>query len=639
MRELFFEGISCGKSLAAWLAVVSVLSACSDSDRAPPEAEKRPVQFEEFGNVRTDNYFWLRERDNPDVIAYLEAENRYADAHLSESSGLQARLIEEMQSRIKEDDATAPYRHGDYYYYWRYEADKDYGIFARRHESLEAEEEILLDINELAGDRAYFAVRGVKVSPDHKTLGYGFDTVGRRFYELRFIDLETGEHLADEIDDVTPNYEWSEDGQSIVYVRQHPDTLRWYQAYRHELGSDEATLLFEEADETFNIFAYKSIAGDYIYVNSGHTLRNEIRYVPADDLDQGLRVFLPRGGEHEYSVADGGDRFYVVSNDGAINFQVFETPLDDTSRTAWQVVVPSRDNALVQDIDVFADNIVLEVRKDGLRQLEILERADNNFRPVDFDEKAFLVYTTDNYEYESDSFRYAYESMKTPPSVFDFDFAGHQSTLVKQKEVLGGFDPDDYHTERLYAEVRDGAMVPVSLVYRKGIQLDGTNPLYQYGYGSYGSSVDPDFDANLISLLDRGFIFAIAHIRGGSEKGRQWYYDGRQQKKMNTFNDFIDVSKFLIQEGYTSPQHLYARGGSAGGLLMGAVLNMAPELYNGISSRVPFVDVVTTMLDDSIPLTSSEWDEWATHGRRTTTSTCCLIHLTTRCLHRTIPTS
>ena len=598
------------KMLAALAAAVLIISACSGDEKAAPLAEKRPVELEEFGNVRVDNYFWLRERENPEVIAYLEAENGYADSYLSESSGLQDRLIEEMKGRIKEDESTAPYRHGDYYYYWRYEPGKEYGIFARRSGSLDADEEILLDINELAGDEPYFAVRGVKVSPDHNTLGYAFDTVGRRFYNLRFIDLETGELLPDKIDKVTPDYEWSADSQSIVYIRQHPDTLRWYQAYAHPLGSNEYTLLYEEKDETFGISAYKSISGNYIYLDSSHTLRNEVRYVPADDLDQGFKVFLPREGEHEYTVTDGGDRFYVVSNDDAINFQVFEAPLDDTSQAAWQPVVPHRDDVFVQNIDVFADHVVLEVRKDGLRQLEILERADNNFRPVEFQEEAFLVYTTDNYNYETDSFRYVYESMTTPPSVLDFSFGTEESTLIKQKEIPGGFNSDDYHTERLYAEVRDGTMVPVSLVYRKGTQLDGTNPLLQYGYGSYGSSVEPRFSTTRLSLLDRGFIYAIAHIRGGSEMGRQWYYDGRQQQKKNTFNDFVDVSKFLIKEGYTSPEHLYALGGSAGGLLMGAVVNQAPELYNGVTSEVPFVDVITTMLDASIPLTSGEWDEW-----------------------------
>jgi oligopeptidase B len=349
---------------------------------------------------------------------------------------------------------------------------------------------------------------------------------------------------------------------------------------------------------------------------SNSTLTTEVRYMPADKSDAGFKVFVARSGEHEYYVVDGLDRFYIVSNDGAENFQILETPIDNTARSAWKLVVPNRDDVLIEGIDVFAGHVVISGMSRGSSRLEVLDRSDNELHTVSFDEDAFLAYTADNFEYERKSVRYFYESMTTPESVFDYDFEKRDSTLAKQQEVPG-FKPGDYHSERLYAEARDGTMVPVTLVYRKGIKLDGSNPLLQYGYGSYGSSIEPGFSANLISLLDRGFIFAIAHIRGGAEMGRQWYYDGRQLQKMNTFTDFIDVSKFLIKEGYTSPRHLYARGGSAGGLLMGAVVNMAPELYNGVTTRVPFVDVVTTMLDDSIPLTSSEWDEWGDPREKT----------------------
>jgi oligopeptidase B len=589
---------------------MTMITACGDGVPTEPVAEKRPVELERHGHVRIDDYFWLNQREDPDVLAYLEAENAYADSKLAATSGLRARLIEEMKTRIKEDDASAPYRYGDYYYYHRYEAGKDYPIHARRHGALDADEEILLDVNAIAGDESYFHVAGVRVSPDHRILAYGVDTRGRRFYDLHFIDLETGEHLDDVIEDVTPYFEWAADGKSIVYVRQDPGTLRWYQAYHHILGSGEHELLYEETDETFSVYPFKSVAGQHIFLASISTTSAEVRYVPADDPSRGFEVFLEREEDHEYLVHDGGDRFYVLSNDGAENFRLFEAPLDDTSKGAWQIVIDHRQDVLIEDIEVFAEHIVITGRSKGVNRLEVLERADNNYEAVPFDEDTILVYTTDNYEYEGGAARYVYESMTTPQSVFDLDFDTGESALIKRKEIPGGFDAADYHSERLFAEARDGTPVPVSLVYRKGIELDGTNPLLQYAYGSYGSSVDPDFDANLLSLLDRGFIFAIAHIRGGSEMGRQWYYDGRQFEKMNTFNDFIDVSKFLIREGYTSPEHLYARGGSAGGLLMGAVANMAPELYNGISTRVPFVDVVTTMLDESIPLTTSEWDEW-----------------------------
>ena len=591
--------------------LVLALTVHAADEPAYPTAEKQPVKLENFGNVRVDNYFWLNQRDNPEVIEYLEAENRYADAVLAKSSGLQQRLIEEMKGRIKQDESSAPYPYGDYLYYERYEPGMEYPIYCRRKGDMDGPEEVLLDVNDIAGDEDYFSVRGVRVSPDHKTLAYGFDTRGRRFYDLRFIDLETGRHLEDAIDDVTPNFEWSADGQSIVYVRQDPQTLRWYQAYRHDLGekTDDDALLYEETDETFSILPYKSLSGRFIYLMSNSTLATEVRYMPADRLDEGFRVFLPREEEHEYSVSDGMDQFYILSNENAENFQIFETPIDNTARSEWTLAVPNRDDVLIEGIDVFAGHVVISGMSRGSSRLEVLDRSDNELHTVSFEEDAFLAYTADNYEYERGSVRYVYESMTTPESVFDYDFENRDSTLVKQQEVPG-FNPGDYHSERLYAEARDGTMVPVTLVYRKGIKLDGSNPLLQYGYGSYGSSIEPGFSANLISLLDRGFIFAIAHIRGGSEMGRQWYYDGRQLQKMNTFTDFIDVSKFLIKEGYTSPRHLYARGGSAGGLLMGAVVNMAPELYNGVTTRVPFVDVVTTMLDDSIPLTASEWDEW-----------------------------
>jgi oligopeptidase B len=592
------------------LFLMTTITACGNDGAAVPVAEKRPVELEQHGYVRVDDYFWLNQREDPDVLAYLEAENAYANARLAATSGLRERLVGEMASRIKEDDESAPYRRGDYYYYYRYEAGKEYPIHARKRGSLDADEEILLDINALAGDQAYFHVAGVRVSPDHRTLAYGVDTRGRRFYDLRFIDLDTGEHLEDEIAGVTSDFEWSSDGSSVVYVRQDPETLRWYQAFHHVLGANDDALLYEEADETFSVETYKSVSGQHIFLASTSTTSTEVRYVPADDPSRGFEIFLAREPDHEYSVEDGGDRFYILSNDGAENFQVLEASHDDTSKSAWQVVVAHRDDVLIEYIDVFTDHIAISGVSQGIYRLEVLERADNNYGPVEFDEDAFLVYTTNNYDYEGGTVRYMYESMTTPPSAFDLDLETGESALVKRKEIPGGFDPADYHSERLFAEARDGTPVPVSLVYRKGIELDGSNPLLQYGYGSYGLSVEPDFDENLLSLLDRGFVFAIAHIRGGSEMGRQWYYDGRQFEKLNTFTDFIDVSKFLIREGYTSPEHLYARGGSAGGLLMGAVVNMAPELYRGISTRVPFVDVVTTMLDESIPLTTSEWDEW-----------------------------
>jgi len=592
------------------LAAIFLMTACTENTPDHPVAEKRPVELESHGHVRSDDYFWLNEREDPEVIAHLEAENAYTDRILEPTVGLRKRLIDEMAARINEDETSAPYRDGDYYYYHRYEAGKDYPIYCRRKGSLDADEEILLDVNAIAGDEEYFSVRGVEVSPDHRILAYGVDTRGRRFYDLKFIDLDSGEHLNDVIDDVTPYYVWANDSKTIVYVRQDPDTLRWYQVYTHELGSSDDELIYEEQDETFSVYAYKSLSDRFIYVQSGSTLSTEVLYVPADDPNAELTVFLPREAEHEYFVSDGKDRFYVMSNDGARNFQLLEAPLDDTSRAAWQLVVPHRDDVLIEGFTVFSEHVVVTEKSNGIERAEVLRRSDGSIHEIAFDEATFQLSSGDNVLYDSSVFRYEYESMTRPASVYDYDMNARDTELVWQKEIRGGFDPNNYYSERLFAEARDGTQVPVSLVYRKGIELDGSNPLLQYGYGSYGYSIEPDFDRELLSLLDRGFVFAIAHIRGGSEMGRQWYYDGRQLKKMNTFTDFIDVSKFLIAEGYTSPEHLYARGGSAGGLLMGAVINMAPELYNGVTTRVPFVDVVTTMLDDSIPLTTSEYDEW-----------------------------
>ena len=590
--------------------MTTLLGACADDKSGPPTAEKKPVELQIHGDVRIDDYFWLNERENPAVINYLEAENAYTESMLTETSGLQKRLVEEMKSRIKQDDVSAPYKHGEYYYYYRLEEGQEYPVYCRRKGSMNAGEEVLLDVNKEAEGEAYFSVRGFKVSPDHKRAGYGVDTTGRRFYDLRFIDLESGEKLADQIDDVTGIYEWAADSNTLFYVRQDPETLRWDRIYRHELGTGDDELVFEEQDETFSTYVYKSVSGKFIYIASQSTLSTEVQYLQASMPMEEPQVFLAREQEHEYFLTDGGDRFYVMSNENAQNFRVLETPLDNTAKDAWSAVVPHRDDVLIEDVDVFSNHIVITGRSQGLTQMEVIDRNSREVHLIDFGETVFQASSGDNYEFETAVFRYDYESLTTPDSVFDYDLDNKQRRLVKQEDVLGGFDRNDYESERLFVTARDGAKVPVSLVYRKGLELDGRNPLLQYGYGSYGYSIDPTFSSNRLSLLDRGFVYAVAHIRGGSEMGRHWYYDGRQLNKRNTFTDFIDVSKFLIEEGYTSPEHLYARGGSAGGLLMGAVINMAPDLYNGISTRVPFVDVVTTMLDDSIPLTTGEWDEW-----------------------------
>lgn len=598
------------KNLA--LILVFALAACSSKEEAAPapDAEKRPVTLELHGDSRVDDYYWLRERENPEVISYLEAENAYTEQALSPFAGLRGVLYDEMKSRIKQDDESAPYRQGDYFYYIRYEEGGEYPIYARKKASPDAPEHVILNVNKLAADAEYFSVRGFSVSPDGKTAAYGVDTAGRRFYDLYFLDIESGDLLSDKVEDTTSNFEWANDNQTILYGKQHPETLRSYRVFRHRLGGDEDSLVYEEPDEENYLFVSKSLSNSFFYLTSGQTVSTEVRYISADSPEEPPKVFLPREENHEYSVTDGADRFYVITNDGAKNFKLMEAPLDDTSKEAWTEVVAHRDNALLDDIDVFRNYLVVTIVENGLTQMEITDRRTGETHRMAFDEAVYTAYSNGNHEFDTDTLRYTYESLTTPESTYDYDLSSKAHSLIKERAVVGDFDRNDYQTERLFATARDGTRVPVSIVYRKGMEKNGENPLLQYAYGSYGYSTSPYFSSDRLSLLDRGFVYAIAHIRGGSEMGRDWYFDGRQLKKKNTFTDFIDVSKFLIEEAYTSPEHLYAFGGSAGGLLMGAVLNMAPELYNGVIAAVPFVDVVTTMLDEDIPLTSGEWDEW-----------------------------
>jgi oligopeptidase B len=568
------------------------------------------MTLEMHGDQRIDKYYWMRKREDPDVIAYLEAENARTEQSLSPFKGLQGILFDEMKARIKQDEETAPYRRGDYFYYVRFVAGGEYPVYVRKKGSLDAPEEVLLDVNKLAGDADYFAVRGFDVSPDDRIAAYGVDTEGRRFYDLYFLDLETGELLDDVVRDTTANFEWANDSRTVLYGKQHPETLRSYQVCRHQLGASIDTLVYEETDDTNYLYLQKSLSSAYFYLVSSQTLSTEVRTLSADTPEEDAKLFLAREADHEYYVTDGADRFYITSNDGASNFKLMEAPLDSTLKESWKELVAHRDNALIDDVEVFRDHVIVTIVENGLVQMEVIDRASGATRRIPFDEDVYTAYGDDNYEFDTHQFRYTYESLTTPESTYDYDLTNNAHTLVKEQEVVGSFRRDDYVTKRLFATARDGTQIPISIVYRDGMRLNGNNPLLQYAYGSYGSSSQPYFSTTRLSLLDRGFIYAIAHVRGGSEMGREWYYDGRQLRKKNTFTDFIDVSKFLIEQEYTSAEHLYAYGGSAGGLLVGAVMNMAPELYNGVLAAVPFVDVVTTMLDADIPLTSGEWDEW-----------------------------
>lgn len=592
------------------LLILLALSACADETLVPPAAQKSPHKLEIHGDVRWDDYFWLNQRGDPEVLAYLRAENAYTAAVMAHTHGLQEKLFQELKGRSEPQEESVPYRYGPYFYYYRYETGREYPIHCRKRDSSSAAVQILLDINEIAAGYDYFDVANFTPSPDQRLAAFPVDTVGRRFYTLRFVDLETGELLADTIPDITDQFEWAGDSKTVYYAKQDPDTLRWDRIYRYEVGTGASELVYEEQDETFNVSVSKGLSERYIYITAYSTDQTEEYYVDANHPTESPRLFLAREPKHEYHVTDGEDRFYILTNDDAVNFKVMETPVDNTSREIWKVVVPHSEDVLLNAITVFKDNIVLEETVKGLSRIATIDQQSGERRMIEFDEAAYMAYGSDNHQYDAPSYRLIYESLTTPTSTYDIDLSTHEKRLLREEQILGGFDKNNYRSERLFATARDGNKVPISLVYRKGMEKNGRNPLLQYGYGSYGASIFPEFDPTILSLLDRGFIYAIAHIRGGSELGRKWYYDGRGLKKMNTFTDFIDCSRYLIAEGYTSPEYLFATGASAGGLLMGAIANMAPELYKGVDIGVAFVDVVTTMLDPDIPLVTSEYDEW-----------------------------
>ena len=578
----------------------------------PPVAKIVPTELEKHGDVRTDNYYWLKEREDPEVIAYLEAENEYTKAMMAHTEDFQDELYEEIVARIKEDDSTVPYKKQDYYYYRRYEEGGEYPIYCRRKGSLESEEQIMLNVNELAAGHEFFNARGLRVSSGQDVLAYATDSVGRRKYTLRFRDLTTGEDLADSIPDITGNHAWANDNKTLFYTRQDPKTLRWFQIYRHVLGTDPGkdVLVYEEPDEEFNSFVYKTKSERFVILGSEQTLSSEYRFLEADDPDGEFKVILPREEKHEYGVDHFGGDFYIRTNWEAKNFRLMKTPVAATGKESWQEVIPHRDDVYLSNIEIFRDHLAVSERKGGLIQMRVMPWDGGEEHYLDFGEPVYLAYFSDNPDFDTTVLRYAYTSLTTPNSIFDYDMVTREKTLMKEEEVLGGFDKADYETERLHAPAADGTMIPISIVYRKGFAKDGSQPLLLYGYGSYGASMDASFRSYRLSLLDRGFAFAMAHIRGGQELGRDWYENGKLMKKKNTFTDFIDCGRYLVDQNYTSPDRLFAEGGSAGGLLMGAITNMAPELFHGVVSHVPFVDVITTMLDPDIPLTTSEYDEW-----------------------------
>ncbi|MBC5862639.1 S9 family peptidase [Flavobacterium turcicum] len=579
-----------------------------------PKAKIIPKTLEKNNQKRIDNYFWLNDRENPEVIDYLNQENAYYEAATAGTKDFQKALYEEMKARIKEDDQSVPYLYNGYYYITRYETGKDYPIYSRKKGSLSAAEEILFDCNELAKGHSYFQLGGMSISPDNKLVSFGVDTVGRRIYTIQIKNLETGELFSDTIENADGSSVWANDNKTIFYTRQDTVTLRSDKVFKHKVGSsaDQDVVVFYEKDDTFSVSVGKEKSKKYIVISSGSTLTTEYRILNAEQPDGEFTIFQKRVRGLEYSISHFGDSFYILTNkDKASNFKLMKTPENATSKENWKDVIAHREDVLLEDIEIFKSYLVVEERSNGLNHIRIMPWSGEADYYLPFGSETYNAFTTTNIDFDTDVLRYSYQSLATPSSVIDFNMTTKEKTILKEQQVLGGkFDKDNYTEERVWATAKDGTKVPISMVYRKGLKKDGKNPLLLYAYGSYGVTMDTYFSSTRLSILDRGFVFAIAHIRGGEDLGRQWYEDGKLLKKKNTFTDFIDCSKFVIEQGYTSADHLYAEGGSAGGLLMGAVVNMAPELYKGVIAQVPFVDVVTTMLDDTIPLTTGEYDEW-----------------------------
>jgi oligopeptidase B len=577
----------------------------------PPRAKKRNKELTIHGHTRRDDYYWLRERDNPEVRAHLQAENDYTKTVMQPTEPLQEKLFAEIIGRIKQTDMSVPFKKNGYYYYTRFEEGKEYPVYCRKKGSPRAGEEIMLDVNQLAEGYEYFQVVGLQVSIDNRLLAFGVDTRGSRKYTLHFKNLFSGEILKDEIPDTTGTAAWANDNKTIFYTLKD-QAFRPHKICKHIIGEDISRdeEVYHEADETFRTYVRKSKSDQYILIASYSTLSSEYRYLEAGRPAGEFKMVQPRQKDMEYHVAHFEDHFYIRTNFLARNFRLVKTPLTQTGLEHWQEVIPHREDVLLEEFEIFKEFLVAEERKNGLAQLRVIRWADMSAHAIDFGEETYTAYISVNPEFDTPWLRFGYSSLTIPDSIFDYHMKTRRKKLLKQQEVLGDFDSRNYKAQRLYAAAADGSRIPISLVYRKGVKRNGGNPLLLYGYGSYGHSLEPSFNPIHLSLLDRGFVYAIAHVRGGQEMGRRWYEEGKLLKKKNTFGDFIVCAQHLVAEKWTNRGKLFAMGGSAGGLLMGAVINMRPDLFKGVVAVVPFVDVVTTMLDDSIPLTTGEYDEW-----------------------------
>ncbi len=610
------------------LLIASYLLSCQSDNKTnkmqEPKAHKEAKELMAHNDTRIDNYYWMRlsdeqkNADQPDtqtqdVLNYLNAENDYLSVKMAHTNAFQEQLYQEIIGRIKQTDESVPVRINKYWYYNRYEEGLDYSFNCRKKDEDEAKEEVMLDQNKMAKGLSYFALGGSSVSPNNELLVYGVDTVSRRQYTLFVKNLNSGELLNEILINTTGHAVWANDNKTLFYTTKDAVTLRSNKIFKHKLGTlqSEDELVFEETDESFSCFVYKSKSWDYIFIGSSQTLSSEYRYIDANKPDGDWKILQEREENHLYGISHFKDQFYITTNWKAKNYRLMRTDIKTTSKENWREVIAHRNDVLLEGIDIFKNYLVVSERKNGLTELRITPWNGDKEYYMGFNDPAYKAYASSNPEFDTDILRYGYTSLTTPNSTYDFNMKTQEQKLLKQQEVVDDqFSPANYQSERLYVEVRDGAKVPISLVYKKGLKRDGKNPLLLYAYGSYGNSMDPYFSSVRLSLLDRGFVYAIAHVRGGEEMGRQWYEDGKLLKKKNTFYDFIDCGKYLIEEEFTSANHLYAYGGSAGGLLMGAIVNMQPKLWNGVIAAVPFVDVVTTMLDESIPLTTSEFDEW-----------------------------
>lgn len=590
-----------------------VLQACNPSTGKlkAPTAKKIPVELSMHGDTRIDNYYWLKDRGNPEVITYLESENAYTKEYLKPSDKFREDLYSEIIGRIEQTDLSVPYRFNGYFYYTLYETEKEYPVYCRKKGSLTADEEILLNINEMAGSHEFYDIGDWSVSPDNKMIAFTSDTVSRRQYSVYIRNLETGQLVDDQLCNTSESIVWANDNKTIFYVVKD-ETLRPYKIFRHSIGDDKSrdVMVYHETDSTYGTYISKTKSKKYLVISSFSILADEYRILNADTPEGEFQVFNPREKDLQYEIDHYNDVFYILTNHKAKNFRLMKTPVAKTNKENWIEVIPHSDSVFLAEFELFDDYIVLNEKINGLDNIMIIAMNSGKEHFINFDEPTYSLNFSDNPEFGTEVLRFTYSSLTTPQTVYDYDMATREKTLLKQQVVKGNFRTEDYITELLYAPVGDGAKVPLSLVYKKGMKKDGLNPLWINGYGSYGYNSDPVFRSERLSLLDRGFIFAIAHVRGGQELGRKWYDDGKLLNKKNTFTDFIACTEYLINEKYTNPKVCFAWGGSAGGLLMGAVANMRPDLYQGIIAAVPFVDVVTTMLDESIPLTTSEYDEW-----------------------------